>query len=202
MADDGDHREDGNCPKCGAALNEYGYFSANFSECNKCGHRWSIISKPIEQFCFDKCPKCDCKNLQCGCGDKRMCNDCSFMWTVGSEEEGTFNTTDGKPASSSSGSCCGGCCNKELQVEKKDPTKTSSCPGGCCGKGGCCGGGGGCCCGGGCCGGCCGGKGQQQPVAKPATEAAAGGGGPLWFVVDIANTLTVAVPLGGGGGAA
>ena len=183
MADD--EREKGNCPKCGAALIEFGSFSANYSACNKCDYKWSIISKPIEEFCFSKCPKCGGTDLQCGCGDKRMCNACSFLWVVGSEEEGSYNTTDGQPASSKSSTCCGGCCNKDVAIEKKDQSKSSSCPGGCC-KGG-----GGCCCGGGCCGGCCGGKGKQADPAKPAEEAPAAEA-PLWFTFDISMILEYA----------
>ena len=195
MADDGtDEREKGNCPFCNAALIEYGSFKSTYSQCNKCDKKWSIIAKPIEEFKFDECPKCKCKSLQQSCSGARMCNDCSFMWTPGEEENGRYNTTDSCPASSKSSSCCGGCCSKETELEKKDPTVTKECCGGCCGKGGCCGGGGGCCCGGGCCGGCCKGKGDQPDPAKPASEASAGGGGPMWFVIDIVNTLSVAIP--------
>ena len=188
---------DGECPKCNAALSDYGVEHVNHNECGKCKHLWSKIDKPIEEFCFDKCPKCGKQSLECGPKDQRMCKSCRWLWTCGEEDDGKYDTTDGNPAESGGGNCggCCGCCNKNVAVEKKDPTKTSSCPGGCCGKGGCCGGGGGCCCGGGCCGGCCKGKGQQMQSAKPASEASAGGGGPLWFVIDIANTLSVAVPL-------
>ena len=129
-----DHREDGNCPNCGAALNEYGTFEANYSQCNKCDTRWSIIDKPIEQFCFDKCPKCNSSNLQQGCGGKRLCNDCSWMWVVGDEENGKYNTEDGKaaPCKGGCGGCCGGgCCGKTAKAVEK-----SSCSGGgCCSSG-------------------------------------------------------------------
>ena len=187
----------GNCSKCNGNLEYCGEEHVNYCECTKCGYKWSTIEKNIKEFCFDKCPKCSKMSLECGSDDQRMCKDCRWLWTCGQEEDGQYDTTDGECAKKDKSNCsgCCGCCKKDVEVEKKDPTKTSSCPGGCCGKGGCCGGGGGCCCGGGCCGGCCKGKGKQMETAKPASEASAGGGGPLWFVIDIANTLSVAVPL-------
>jgi hypothetical protein len=139
-----DHREDGNCPYCGAALNEYGSFKANYTQCNKCDKKWSIIDKPIDQFSFDSCPKCGGKDLQVSCSDQRLCNACSFLWMPGDEENGKYNSADGKPCPAKGGSSCpgggggccgGGCCGGCNKKTAEAATKSACGGGGCCGKG-------------------------------------------------------------------
>lgn len=124
------------CGKCSSNLAVTGSNHVNYSECTKCHFKWSLISKPIEKFAFSSCPKCGYQHLECGDHDLRMCKKCLFLWVVGQEELGHYNTVDGEPPSSSGGGAASKVSPYTLVIEAKDPSIRSDAPGGGGGSGG------------------------------------------------------------------